>query len=142
MALVLLLHFSIFFSFLWSFLLLPWLLPCESSFFLLSDREKRTGGRKGRGQGIGEATGQREWAKVQERERDIYIYQFKHNKRRDADKGMCRSREGGKGIERERQVKPLHHSPGEKERESERETERSMKTWKEEMMIKNVLRFS
>ena len=60
-------------------------------------------------------------------------------------------------TEREREVKPLHHSPGERERERERarereserqrqrqrerETERSMKTWKEEMMIKNVLRF-
>ena len=56
----------------------------------MSDREKRTGGRKGRGQGIGEAMGQREW----EQHKDIY--QFKHNRQRDADKGMCRSREGGK----------------------------------------------
>ena len=31
-----------------SFLLLPRPLPCESSFFLLSDRGRRTGGRKGR----------------------------------------------------------------------------------------------
>ena len=36
---------------------------------------------------------------------------------------MCRSREGGKERERERQVKPLHHSPGEKERERESERE-------------------
>ena len=34
--------------FLLSFLLLPCPLPCESSFFLLSDRGRRTGGRKGR----------------------------------------------------------------------------------------------
>ena len=106
MALVLLLHFSIFFSFLWSFLLLPWLLPCESSFFLPSDRDKRTGSRKGKGQGIGEATGQREWEKVKD------IYQNKHNWRREAAKGMFRS-EGGKEREREREIETERQGDGE-----------------------------
>ena len=105
MAFVLLLHFSICFS----FLLLPWLLPCESSFFLPSDREKRTGGRKGRGQGIGEATGQREWEKVKD------INQNKDNWRREAAKGMFRNgREGREGKrERERESETERQGDGE-----------------------------
>ena len=118
MAFVLLLHFSICFS----FLLLPWLLPCESSFLLPSDRENRTGGRKGRGQGIGEATGQREWEKVKD------INQNKHNWRREAAKGMFRNGREGREGKRER----------ERARRRDREMERTMKTKKDEVMRKSA----
>ena len=58
--------------------------------------------------------GQREW----EQHKDIY--QFKHNRRRDADKGMCRSREGGKERERERdRSSPCTIALAKKERERE-----------------------
>ena len=79
-----------------------------------------------------------------EREREIYIYISSNITGGEMRTRECAEVEREGTRERERQVKPLHHSPGEKEREreSERETERSMKTWKEEMMIKNVLRFS
>ena len=94
--------------FLLSFLLLPCPLPCESSLFLLSDRGRRTGGRKGRRRSnragdytkanmIGGEKRKRECAEIdgkggRERERDGE--NMKTNTRREE--------EAGKGQENER----------------------------------------
>ena len=45
--------------------------------------EGREAGNRG-GEGIGQATGQREWKKAKDR------YQSKHDRRREEEKGMCR----------------------------------------------------